>query len=109
MYCTKCGTKNDDDSIWCGNCGERMPLPGDIPEKAAADDISYEPPKLVPEVIVQDDKARCPNCGSSQIQPITEEKGCCGPRSFGPLGMLLGLFGKGKKNKRICMKCGKQY
>ena len=59
--------------------------------------------------------AQCPKCGSNNIQIVTEEKGysaetgCCGAILLGPIGLILGLCGTGKKNKRMCVDCGKKF
>jgi len=66
------------------------------------------------------DKAKCPKCGSAQLEVITEHKtqgvsgsqGCCGAICLGPIGLLCSLCGAGKshsKAKRLCMKCGKKF
>ncbi len=62
----------------------------------------------------------CPKCKSEKVQAVqnTETKGfsdgkgllgCC---LFGPLGLLCGLLGSGKKTtttSRICLDCGHKF
>ncbi|APC42619.1 hypothetical protein A7L45_07515 [Clostridium estertheticum subsp. estertheticum] len=55
----------------------------------------------------------CPNCGSENIQVVSQSKGfgagrgCCGFIIFGWVGLLCGLCGMGKsKIKRVCTNCG---
>jgi len=70
---------------------------------------------------------RCPKCGSHDAQYCIEQdthtegknfsagKGCLGYIIFGPLGLLCGMCGKGKKtvtvNKGywICKQCGNKF
>jgi len=63
---------------------------------------------------------KCPSCGGTKIQPVSETKikgygagkGCCGAILFGPIGLLCGLCGMGKGKSRIawvCCDCGKQF
>jgi hypothetical protein len=65
-------------------------------------------------------EAKCPKCGSTNIQATAEGtskgfgvgKGCLGVILFGPLGFLCGLcgMGKGKTNAvRMCLSCGKTF
>lgn len=64
--------------------------------------------------------ARCPKCGSTNIQVVSHTettgfgcgKGCLGSLLLGPFGWLCGLCGMGKgKSKilRICAGCGKKF
>ena len=66
---------------------------------------------------------RCPSCGSENCQIINEvstsgkdysaSKGCCGWFFFGPIGLLCGACGEGKKTKNtqywVCNHCGKKW
>lgn len=65
-------------------------------------------------------EAKCPKCGSSNIQVVTEGeskgfgagKGCLGTILFGPIGFLCGLCGMGKGKTRairMCAACGKKF
>lgn len=65
----------------------------------------------------------CPNCGSKNIQLIQEQstkgkdfsgtKGCCGVLLLGPIGVLCGSCGGGKKlrtsNFWLCNNCGNKF
>ena len=64
--------------------------------------------------------ARCPKCGSTEIQVATEGetqgfgagKGCIGILLLGLPGILCGLCGMGKGKTtavRMCMSCGKKF
>jgi hypothetical protein len=64
--------------------------------------------------------ARCPKCGSTNVQVVSQTKtkgfgcgkGCCGAILLGPFGWLCGLCGMGKgKSKilRVCAACGKKF
>lgn len=63
---------------------------------------------------------QCPKCGSEKLQAIhsTTSKGfsdsnaCGGCCLFGPLGLLCGLCGSGKKQEhshRMCLNCGNKF
>ena len=65
-------------------------------------------------------KPKCPKCGSTRIQIVTEKdtkgydagSGCCGTILFGPLGLLCGACGLGDSKtraKRMCLNCGKKF
>jgi uncharacterized membrane protein YhdT len=45
-FCTKCGTKNDDDAAFCKSCGAPIPpvTPGEAPAKDAGDKPPMYPP-----------------------------------------------------------------
>ena len=66
---------------------------------------------------------RCPKCGNDYCQIINETnttgkdfsagKGCCGAILFGPIGVLCGACGEGRKvNTKtywICNDCGHKF
>lgn len=66
---------------------------------------------------------KCPKCGNENCQVITETnsegkdfsvgKGLCGAILLGPLGVLCGACGKGKKitstNYWVCTDCGNKF
>lgn len=66
---------------------------------------------------------KCSKCGSENCQVINEattkgkdfsaSKGCCGAILFGPIGLLCGACGKGKKinnkNYWVCNECGNKW
>lgn len=66
---------------------------------------------------------RCPKCGSENCQLITNTysegkdfsagKGCCGVLLAGPVGILCGFCGEGRKTKTdnfwVCNRCGKKW
>ena len=66
---------------------------------------------------------QCPKCGANNSQIINEVSttgkdysvgnGCCGWILFGPVGLLCGLCGTGKKthNKQywVCNECGNKW
>lgn len=65
----------------------------------------------------------CQKCGSDKCQVINEVntsgkdfsagKGCCGAVLLGPIGILCGACGKGKKttntNYWVCNNCGAKF
>jgi len=65
----------------------------------------------------------CPKCGCDNCQVINEmsttgkdfsaSKGCCGAILLGPIGVLCGMCGEGKKIKNkhfwICNNCGNKW
>lgn len=66
---------------------------------------------------------KCPKCGNENCQIINEtttkgkdfsaSKGCCGAILLGPLGILCGTCGKGRKtvntNYWVCSQCGNKF
>lgn len=63
---------------------------------------------------------QCPKCGSDKLQGVysTNNKGfsdsnaCGGCCLFGPIGLLCGLCGSGKKKEqsyRMCLNCGNKF
>lgn len=66
---------------------------------------------------------KCSKCGNENCQIITETsssgkdfsagKGCCGALLLGPIGILCGACGKGKKitstNYWVCSNCGNKF
>ena len=65
-----------------------------------------------------DDVARCPKCGSTQIEFVTYQasqnvsrgKMCCGYMTCGPIGTLCGVGKKTPaKSMRKCKKCGHEF
>ncbi len=65
----------------------------------------------------------CPKCGQNNCQIINEvnitgkdfsgSKGCCGALLFGPIGILCGSCGSGKKANNVqywvCNNCGHKW
>lgn len=65
----------------------------------------------------------CPKCGNANLQATTETsstgkdfsagKGCCGAILLGPIGILCGACGKGKKINSttywLCPNCGNKF
>lgn len=103
--CKKCGAELFGDTV-CPNCGTKQ---------------------RAPEVVTGTPSVRCPKCGSHDAQYCVENdahtegknysagKGCIGYLLLGPLGLLCGLCGKGKKtvivNRGywICKQCGNKF
>jgi hypothetical protein len=63
---------------------------------------------------------QCPNCGSERIQAVysttnkgfSDAKACSGCCLFGPIGLLCGMCGSGKKQEhshRMCLNCGCRF
>lgn len=66
---------------------------------------------------------KCPKCQKENCQIINEVstsgkdfsagKGCCGAILMGPIGLLCGACGKGKKTKNtqywVCNNCGNKW
>lgn len=42
MFCPKCGTKNDDDAVFCGNCGARIEEDPVTPEQMQQEALKHE-------------------------------------------------------------------
>lgn len=65
----------------------------------------------------------CPKCGADSCQIVTEtkstgkdfsaSKGCCGALLLGPIGLLCGVCGEGRKihstNYWVCHDCGNKF
>lgn len=65
----------------------------------------------------------CPNCGSNNSQIINQvttkgtdfsaSKGCCGAVLLGPIGILCGACGQGRKTYNnqfwVCADCGRRW
>ena len=70
-------------------------------------------------VVPDDDVARCPKCGSTQIEFVTYQasqnysagKACCGMLACGgPIGALCGVGKKTPaKTNRKCKRCGYEF
>lgn len=66
---------------------------------------------------------RCPNCGNTNCQIVQETtssgkdfslgKGLCGAWIFGPIGVLCGACGEGRKIETkaywVCHDCGRKF
>lgn len=63
---------------------------------------------------------QCPRCGSDKLQAVhsahskgfSDSSACGGCCLFGPLGLLCGLCGSGKKQDisyRMCLNCGNKF
>jgi len=66
---------------------------------------------------------KCPKCGNTNLQVTTEtttkgkdyhaSRGCCGAIIFGPIGVICGLCGKGKRINStsywMCPECGNKF
>lgn len=117
MFCKNCGSNLPDDAKFCPSCGATLtndipPAPGGLPNA----------PK----------KICCPECGSKNLQYLSETeysttvktkgysggKGCLGYLAFGSLGMLCGNCGSGKSQTTvntetthawICKDCGSKF
>ena len=54
MYCTSCGTENDDGARFCKSCGNTMPEPGPGARRFEPEHSGVaEPPPHVPNYLVQ--------------------------------------------------------
>lgn len=71
-----------------------------------------------PIIAADDDIARCPKCGSTQIEFVTYQasqnysvgKGLCGYCMCGPIGALCGVGNKTKaRTNRKCKRCGYEF
>jgi DNA-directed RNA polymerase subunit RPC12/RpoP len=101
--CQNCGNPLPEDVKFCNKCGAKV---ADLVDLAGAS---------------------CPNCGSTDLQAVVENKtsvsgggyslgrGCCGSIFLGPLGWLCGSGGrKVRSHSRnthywICKKCGTKF
>ncbi len=114
MYCTKCGVQVAKDADFCTNCGNKT---GN---------------NLIKKVIVNDNRLKCPNCGSANLMHTSvsttnttgKTKGfgsisaCLGFILFGWIGVLCGLCGIGKSKTKtqtttkvikVCQNCGYRF
>jgi len=116
MFCSKCGIKLTEGSVFCSGCGVQINST-EQPQHTTNSNNSNP----IPEDI------RCPKCESQNLQVTLETtttssgggysgaKGCLGFLLLGPLGLLCGSGGKKvsssteHKNFWICMKCGHKF
>lgn len=115
MYCRKCETGFEGN--YCPVCGA-----------SAAPNSNSEQSRQTTPPSSQSTKppinGGCPNCGSYNVQVVTETngttkgfgagKGCLGAILFGPFGWLCGLCGMGKSKTssntfRVCGNCGRRF
>lgn len=121
MFCKHCGTKLPDDAKFCPSCGHTL-----------TDDPHETTPPASPSPSAGAGMICCPECGSRDLQYVTDtdfsttvknkgysgSKGCLGFLMFGPLGMLCGNCGSGKSTTTvdtttshgwICKNCGHKF
>lgn len=67
-YCTKCGTEVQDNSVFCGNCGNRM----------SGDSTSTATNKQGDNMARQRKKLHCPQCKSTNITATVETESSVG-------------------------------
>ena len=88
----------------CAKCGRDVPQNSPTCPWCAAG-FKYEVPR-------QENKVRCPQCGSSDISAVRRNYspgcGCLGLLLFGWIGLLMGLLGAGKVDL-VCRNCGTQW
>lgn len=69
---------------------------------------------------VRANSGQCPKCGSEKLQAVhntnnkgfSDSKACGGCCLLGPVGLLCGLCGSGKKQEqsyRMCVNCGNKF
>lgn len=46
MFCPNCGTKNEDEALFCGNCGARLVI--DVPQETPVQESVEEEPEVTP-------------------------------------------------------------
>lgn len=86
-------------------------------EKAVRNIIKYQENINKQEKQAKQNTLECPNCGSNNItfagnkrKSFSVSKAVGGAVLTGGIGTLAGFTGKkGKKNKFICMSCGKEF
>ena len=128
MYCKKCGSKIDDDSIFCSNCGLNIRLKTDT-EKTVFEKKQELKDDQLDEMdnsfVDDEDIARCPKCGSDNIQyqlvSVAERRGCLtilliiflALTVVGIPLMIIYLLLRGKKTdiKKycVCQSCGHEF
>lgn len=131
MYCRFCGTKNEDSSRFCRQCGQAL-----RDAAAGAAKVPVPKPEPAPEPASEPEPARgpvpegyCPECGAPGdcCTPVVKTdvktsgggygfwNGCCGYILLGPVGLLCGACGGSTKTKvtsrtwRICSRCGCEF
>lgn len=120
MRCSKCGYDAPNGEKVCPVCGDKLPVEPYRPQEA----LSKPQPYSNYQYGNQNDGARrCPECGYPNCQILTDtttqkadynsSSGCLGCLLFGPLGLLCGSCGNGKKtvitNYWYCPRCGNKF
>ncbi len=112
IRCPDCGEKLSEKDAVCPSCGTKIGHSSKVEVLNTKDQISPDP--------IHHRRAKCPACGSTQIQVATKTEttgfstgqGCCGAILLGPLGLLCGLLGSGKGKTdvvRVCLECGNEF
>lgn len=88
--CAWCGRENDDDAIYCRECGTTFAIPGpsEPPEEQLTEPVD-EYPELLPDVSPSGEYALCPSCVFPNVPDVQWCKQCGAPMNFistiGPL------------------------
>jgi len=119
-FCPECGKEIPQQSKFCINCR------ASIPSQTMTQIVEVSNRNTTPTVLVQNEVC-CPKCNSNQLQAVVENdthssgrdfsagKGCLGFLIFGPLGLLCGACGRGRRTHTtsrhfwICQKCGHKF
>lgn len=125
MYCTKCGSQNDDNTAFCTNCGSPMGESAPV-EQPIAQAPTYPAPvtnqTAAPVYGVQRSVPRCTACGyvgEWKVGPLFPTRdlvigiGACLTVVGAPFGLgwlAIDLLVRGKKDNRekICPQCKAQ-
>lgn len=131
MFCNKCGKENKDGSLFCSSCGN--PFQSESAEEVATQGTQQVSQSVQnAEATMQTSNGKplhivCPKCGSRNLSVTNEVnvqtsgkdfsagKACLGNAMFGPLGILCGSCGGGKKVSStntvfwICNDCGNKF
>ena len=120
MFCKYCGTQISDDAVFCEKCGRSTKEKEDTKLTNDTEGLLSNRKPYIGEIC-------CPNCGSDQLQVISETsvktsgggysggKGCLGFLLFGPLGLLCGSCGQSQHTTTtnqtffVCSKCGNKF
>lgn len=127
MFCSKCGTRNTDDSKFCAGCGAALDEGNSTQTRDSSQAHMAQVPIIddLPEIDISSGSGlHCPKCKSEKIQALNETnvqggyragKGCLGYLLFGPLGFLCGALGKKAQitstnsTMFVCMECGHKF
>ncbi len=131
IYCSRCNRKTNmfsrikfEDGFLCGNCLKHYNLTDTVGLRSWAKHHSWENAgdyhqveEGMQQAMAEVKKPHCPNCHSTNIQPLGQHrkgfsvgKAVGGAVLTGGVGTLAGFAGKKtKKTTFVCMDCGKQF
>jgi hypothetical protein len=100
--CAWCGRENDDDAIYCRECGTTFAIPGppEPPAEQKTETVD-EFPELEPDVSPGGEYALCPSCVFPNVPDVQWCKRCGAPLNFiSTIGPLEHLYAEGFAYRR---------